>query len=158
MPVVEIWRRRASPCGRFDGRDRVNDARIEGAQVKRHAAAGARASAEQQIVGRLLTGRRKRSCRCRGRGWRRRNRRVAKTRRHDCVRSDGKDGRHWALRPGSSGVMMGAGGEAPQKVLPPWPLASPTAGTSSPWPPPDLPPRSERTQPRQGKIAPPPPS
>src|SRR5688572_32189041 len=57
MPVVEIWRRRASSCGRFDGSDRVNGARIEGAQVKRQAAAGARASAEQQIVGRLLTGR-----------------------------------------------------------------------------------------------------
>ena len=50
MPVVEIWRRRASPCGRFDGRDRVNGARIEGAQVRRQAAVGARASAEQQIV------------------------------------------------------------------------------------------------------------
>ena len=56
-PVVEIWRRRASPCGRFDRSDRFNGARIEGAQVKRHAAVGARASAEQQIVGRLLTGR-----------------------------------------------------------------------------------------------------
>src|SRR5688572_32229792 len=56
MPVVEIWRRRASSCGRFDRSDRFNGARIEGAQVKRQAAAGARASAEQQIVGRLLTG------------------------------------------------------------------------------------------------------
>lgn len=57
MPVVEIWRWRALPCGRFDGSDRFNGARIEGAQVKRQAATGARASAEQQIVGRLLTGR-----------------------------------------------------------------------------------------------------
>ena len=47
MPVVEIWQRRASSCGRVDGSDRVNGARIEGAQVRRRAAAGARASAEQ---------------------------------------------------------------------------------------------------------------
>nr|TKW21593.1 hypothetical protein SEVIR_4G129300v2 [Setaria viridis] len=83
MPVVEIWRRRASSCGRFDRSDRFNSARIEGAQVKRHAAAGARASAEQQIVGRFLAGRGKRSCCCRGRGWRWRNHHVAETRRRD---------------------------------------------------------------------------
>src|SRR5688572_7721974 len=51
LPVVEIWRRRASSCGGADGSDRENGARIEGAQVRRQAAAGARASAEQHIVG-----------------------------------------------------------------------------------------------------------
>ena len=51
LPVVEIWRRRASSCGGANGSDRENGARIEGAQVRRQAAAGAQASAEQQIVG-----------------------------------------------------------------------------------------------------------
>src|SRR5687767_1384813 len=114
MPVVEIWRRRASSCGRFDGRDRVNDARIEGAQVRRQAAAGARASAEQQIVGRLLT-RREKELSLPWSGLAKEESSGSEDQRRDCVRSDGKDGRHRALRPGSGGVMMGAGGKALQK-------------------------------------------
>ena len=54
MPVVDIWRRRASSCGRVDGSDQVNDARIKGAQVRRQAVGGERG---EQIVRRLLTGR-----------------------------------------------------------------------------------------------------
>jgi len=47
--------KRESLCGRFDRSDRLNGARIEGAQVRRQADAGAGESAEQQIIGRLLT-------------------------------------------------------------------------------------------------------
>ena len=57
--AVDWWLRfggkRASSCGRGDRSDRLNGARIEGAQVRRQADAGAGESAEQQIVGRLLT-------------------------------------------------------------------------------------------------------
>ena len=114
MPVVEIWRRRASSCGRFDGSNRVNGARIEGAQVRRQATAGAQASAEQQIVGRLLT------------GWgtelslpwsglEKEESSGSEDQAARLCRSDGKDGQHRALGPGSGDVMMGAGGEALQK-------------------------------------------
>src|SRR5688572_10308432 len=60
LPVVEIWRRRASSCGGSNGSDRGDGARSEGAQVRRQAAAVVWASAEQQIVGSVaLIGRKK---------------------------------------------------------------------------------------------------
>ena len=114
MPVVEIWRRWASSCGRFDGRNQVNGARIEGAQVRRQAAAGARASAEQQIVGRLLTGRGKELSRPWS-GLAKEESSGSEDQAARLCRSDRKDGRHRALRPGSGDVMMGAGGEVLKK-------------------------------------------
>src|SRR5688572_21631130 len=110
LPVVEIWRRRASSCGGANGSDRENGARIEGAQVRRQAAAGARASAEQQIVGRLLTGREK-ELSLPWSGLAEEESSCSEDRVVRLWRGDGKDGRHRALRPGSGDVMMGTGGE-----------------------------------------------
>ena len=56
MPVVEIWRRRASSCGGSDGSDRGNDARSEGAQVRRQAATVRGRARSNRLPGRLLTG------------------------------------------------------------------------------------------------------
>ena len=106
--------KRASPCGRFDRSDRFNGARIEGAQVRRQVAAGARASAEQQIVGRLLTGRGK-ELSLPWSGLAEEGLSGSEDQAARLCRSDGKDGRHRALGPGSGGVMMGAGGEVLQK-------------------------------------------
>ena len=82
--------------------------------MRRQAAAGARASAEQQIVGRLLTGRGK-ELPLPWSGLAEEESSGSEDQAARLYRSDGKDGRHRALRPGSGDVMMGAGGEVLQK-------------------------------------------
>ena len=82
--------------------------------MRRQAAMVAQASAEQQIVGRLLTGREK-ELSLPWSGLAEEESSRSEDRAAQLWRGDGKDGRPRALQPGSGDVMMGAGGEVLQK-------------------------------------------